>query len=155
MSEADGRRHANEMTSGNGNITDPHFNSRAGCQKAFSFSLQSLGKCFFLDIPFYRTRLPDRSSTSRNFSGFLTNPALTAPLGRTNGIWSVQTNRRSRIDGQQMSPASIPEELLAHRFSQISHYTSWGYKRQVGTIWDNQIANFSAVALRFFVEKCV
>jgi hypothetical protein len=30
-----------------------------------------------------------------------------------------------------------------------------GYERQVGTNWDNQIANFSAVALRFFVEKCV
>jgi len=29
------------------------------------------------------------------------------------------------------------------------------YGRQVGTNWDNQIASFSAVALRFSGEKCV
>ena len=50
---------------------------------------------------------------------------------------------------------ALPAELLAHRFSLAHDYTSMSYGRQVGTNWDNQIANFSAVALRFSGEKCV
>ena len=50
---------------------------------------------------------------------------------------------------------ALPAELLAHRFSLANDYTSMSYGRQVGTNWDNQIANFSAVALRFSGEKCV
>jgi hypothetical protein len=50
---------------------------------------------------------------------------------------------------------ALPAELLAHRFSLANDYTSMSYGRQVGTNWDIQIANFSAVALRFSGEKCV
>jgi len=50
---------------------------------------------------------------------------------------------------------ALPAELLAHRFSLANDYTSMSYGQQVGTNWDNQIANFSAVALRFSGEKCV
>src|SRR5215472_17286629 len=49
---------------------------------------------------------------------------------------------------------ALPAELLAHRFSLPNDYTSMSYGPQVGTNWDNQIANFSAVALRFSGEKC-
>src|SRR5215468_924253 len=50
---------------------------------------------------------------------------------------------------------ALPAELLAHRFSLASDYTSMSYGQQVGTNWDNQIASFSAVALRFSGQKCV
>ena len=49
---------------------------------------------------------------------------------------------------------ALPAELLAHRFSRVNHYTSWGCERKSWDNWDNQIANFSAVALRFSGEKC-
>jgi len=35
-----------------GRITDPHFNTRAGCQKEFLCAFQSEGKCFFLTSPY-------------------------------------------------------------------------------------------------------
>src|SRR6516162_2654049 len=90
-----------------------------------------------------------RRAQMANLANFCTSEKLVKSFR----IWWTRGDSNPRPP--RCERGALPAELLAHRFSLANDYTSMSYGQQVGTNWDNQIANFSAVALRFSGEKCV
>src|SRR5260370_11408274 len=95
-SEAEGRRHPSKMNHGKGKITGPHSMKWAGCQDQLSAS-SSRRRSVSLDIPFYRTRKPDKCSRLPHPCRFCKVQVLTFADLAARPVCAQSVNIRTRI----------------------------------------------------------